>query len=613
MPGKKRPRRERTHDWHQIQQYTLWPEQHVYELLRPIVLFQEDAAERARETGAAERTLQRKADQFEQYGMISLFPKEPAQPSETSRSLPPDMRQLIVDLHAEYPAFRAQEIATICYVRFGRKPSHHSVQRVLASGPKPSITTRRFPPYGEMADGFERRRTVVQLHAEGWSISTISVYLQVNRTTVYDILKRWATEGHEGLKDKSHAPHEPARKVTFQEIQEVRRLARNPDLGAYRVMAALEQIGIKLSRATCGRLLALNRSLYGLEKPKRSPHAKKEMPFKASFRHQYWSVDVRYIEKHQISDHEGPVYLISILENYSRAVLASKVSPTQNQWDYLEVLFAAFSTAGIPKAIVSDGGGIFYSNQAMSVYQALGIEKKRIDPKQAWQNYIETMFNIVRRMADFHFHQARSWEEMQQIHRKWVQDYNSQRHWAHEQRDDGCHSPAQVIDWHKGTMVPEETLNRILFATRYTRQLDRNGYIRFQDWRLYGERGLAHQPVTVWVYEGTLKLEYQAVTLSKYRVELRDDRKHIKGMSNPRMAETVFRSPQLVLFDLGPDEWLLYWKVPSYAPRSRRHPGSKLTQLALFEVPERQEAAGAETASPFLRLVVAPLPEGEHV
>src|SRR5260370_22833248 len=64
------------------------------------------------------------------------------------------------------------------------------------------------------------------------------------------------------------------------------------------------------------------------------------------------------------------------------------------------------------------------------------------------------------------------------------------------------HSPAQVIGWHKGTMVPEETLNRILFATRYTRKLDRHGYIRFQDSRLYGERGLVHHPVTASEYEG---------------------------------------------------------------------------------------------------------------
>jgi hypothetical protein len=43
-------------------------------------------------------------------------------------------------------------------VRFGREPSHHSVQRVLAFGPKPSITTRRIPLYGEIAEGYERRQ-----------------------------------------------------------------------------------------------------------------------------------------------------------------------------------------------------------------------------------------------------------------------------------------------------------------------------------------------------------------------------------------------------------------------------------------------------------------------
>jgi len=126
----------------------------------------------------------------------------------------------------------------------------------------------------------------------------------------------------------------------MRDINEVKKLASNPDLGAYRVMAALEQIGIKLSQATCGRLLALNRSLYGLPQPEGgAPRQKKEMPFKASFRHEYCSVDVRYIEEHRLPGVKGPVYLISILENYSRAVLASKISPTQNQWDYLEVLF----------------------------------------------------------------------------------------------------------------------------------------------------------------------------------------------------------------------------------------------------------------------------------
>ena len=206
-------------------------------------------------------------------------------------------------------------------------------------------------------------------------------------------------------------------------MQEIRRLARNPHLGAYRVMAALEQMGIKLSQATCGRYLALNRRMFGLEKPKRSPGQKKEMPFRASFRHEWWSVHVRYIEEHQIPDHQGPIYQITILKNYSRAVLASKVSPTQNQWDYLEVLFHALATAGVPKGIVSDGGGIFSCNQASHVYQALGIDKQRIDSGQAWQNYVESMLYVSRRMGDAKHAQATIWAEAVAIHRNWVRDY----------------------------------------------------------------------------------------------------------------------------------------------------------------------------------------------
>ncbi len=77
MPARKRKRRERTHDWQEIQQYTLWPEQQLYEKIRPIVLFRETAAERARETGTSERTLYHQAKLFEQEGMASLFHKQP--------------------------------------------------------------------------------------------------------------------------------------------------------------------------------------------------------------------------------------------------------------------------------------------------------------------------------------------------------------------------------------------------------------------------------------------------------------------------------------------------------------------------------------------------------
>ena len=50
MPANKYAHRERTDDWQKIQQYTLWPKQKAYELLRFVVLFSKLATEQARET-----------------------------------------------------------------------------------------------------------------------------------------------------------------------------------------------------------------------------------------------------------------------------------------------------------------------------------------------------------------------------------------------------------------------------------------------------------------------------------------------------------------------------------------------------------------------------------
>jgi hypothetical protein len=53
------------------------------------------------------------------------------------------------------------------------------------------------------------------------------------------------------------------------------------------INAALLQEGIKVSPRTCGRVMAKHRTLYGLGKPKGPAKPKREMPFKASRRHEY--------------------------------------------------------------------------------------------------------------------------------------------------------------------------------------------------------------------------------------------------------------------------------------------------------------------------------------
>jgi len=337
MPGPKRVRRERTDKWANIQQWTLWPEQELYEQLRPILLFGETAGQRAKEINAAQRTLSRKADEFERSGMRSLFSsEEPREQGETPKILPSEMRQLIVDVHAELPSMSWREIAEICYIRYGRKPSHHSVKHIATSGPSQSLTTRRYQPWHLIPEPAERKLAVIRLHSEGWSMTSIAEYLATSRHTVYDTLKRWTEEGVAGLEAKSRARKRP-RKATLAVRNEIRKLQDNPLLGEFRVHNALLRLGIEVSPSTCGRIMAANRHLYGIEKPKPTSRVKLEMPFKASRRHQYWSCDVRYIEEHLLPDPK-PVYVITVFENFSRMVLSSALSATQNQWDYLSVL-----------------------------------------------------------------------------------------------------------------------------------------------------------------------------------------------------------------------------------------------------------------------------------
>lgn len=292
------------------------------------------------------------------------------------------------------------------------------------------------------------------------------------------------------------------------------------------------------------------------------------MPYKASKRHEYWSIDIRYIEHHHLASRK-PVYVISILENYSRALLASALSPTQDLLAVLVVVFDALRKCGGPEAIVSDGGAVFRAKHLLTAYATLGIRREQIPQGQPWTNYIESHFGIMRRLTDNAFAHATSWEEMLDIHARFVRDYNVQVHWAHRERQDGRHSPAQVLGWVHGTPYPEAMLHRALYTVQFMRRVDPHGYVRAFHWRFYGERGLAGKSITVWVYDGSLRLEYETVLLARYAITHERDGKHIREVTHPRLANTRFRSPQLPLFDLGPGDWLLYVRLPAYTPRKR--------------------------------------------
>jgi putative transposase len=590
MPAGPRPRRRPTDDWTQLRLLVTSPEQETYELLRPVVLFGQSARSRARETGVPERTLRRKVTRFDAAGMRSLFEAEPVPSPATAatdrRVLPAAIRRAIVELKAEYPPLGLREVARICRERFDRSVGHRTVERVLASEPLPLRLPRRFGRYHEIADPVARRKAIVTLYLEGWSTRSIAGYLATSRSRVYDTLRRWVADGLPGLADRSRAPRHPARKVDLKAMAAVRRLQANPELGEFRIHAALAQQGIDLSPRTCGRILALHRALGAPKPTDATPRAPRPMPFAAVRRHQYWSVDVRYIEDHALGTGK-PAYVISVLENFSRAILASAISPRQDLTAYLIVLRAAVEAHGAPEVLVSDGGGVFRARQARAIYRALGVQKEQIDAGQAWQNDVEAHFNVMRRMADYHYARATTWGELQAVHDRFFRDYNHQPHLAHRERTDGRHSPAAVLGWVQGAWCDPADLDR-LFRLRATRRLDAGGSVRFRHWRLYGERGLAGERAAVWVWDEELTIEYAADTLARYRIAVEADGHRLREVGEPRLYATAHASPQPFLPELADLDWRPAQRLAPYRPRRRR--GGEGMQARLL-VPE----PGAQT------------------
>lgn len=206
-------------------------------------------------------------------------------------------------------------------------------------------------------------------------------------------------------------------------------------------------------------------------------------------------------------------------------------------------------------------------------------------PMQKGELPLQSQFHIIgvqRRMADWSFEKAQTWEDLLAAHEKWLRDYNFQRHMAHEDRDDGSHSPAQVLNWQRGTHPEPELLYRTFSAIGETRVLNKAGYAKFRNFLLYGEQGLAGQETFVNIFQDTLTLEYGEYSLSKYSVEWQPDDRHVFRVGNPRLYQHPYQTPQLPLWEPGEVEWHVIIRCEPNAAHRKRVVRTFVLQLPLL-------------------------------
>lgn len=353
--------------------------QHRYEIIRPLLLFEDrTATQRAQETHRHPETVRSFLRRFQQQGMLGLLPaNQEVTPRGPRRRVSAAVRQELERLKGLYTGFHYRELARILLCTLGETIDPKTVKHLWEQTPGRGALAAASGAYHTYTEPYQARLQVIQLYYHGWEKRSISHYMQVSRPTIDTWIHRFETEYFAGLLDKSRAPKTPARKVWLPLMLQVYALQkRHPDAGEFRIWSLLAQPDIAVR--TVGRIMAVNKLVYDDIPHVRQPQAPRPAqphPYKATAPHHYWFIDGRMMD---FALDGVRWWSIIVLEGYSRTILAGALAPTEATWVALMVLHTACLRYGTPMALVSDSGGAYTSTAFEAVCTRLQIQHETI-------------------------------------------------------------------------------------------------------------------------------------------------------------------------------------------------------------------------------------------
>jgi transposase InsO family protein len=418
---------------------------------------------------------------------------------------------------------------------------------------------------------------------QGWNKLSISRVLHVSRPTVDRWIHRFEAEHFAGLVDKSFAPKAPARKVWLSLMLEVYHLQkRHPDAGGFRVWSLLARTD--LSVRTVERIMSLNRQVYddipyGRKQdatPAPQPH-----PYKATAPHEFWFIDGR---KMDFALDGVKWWSLIVLDGYSRTMLAGAVAPTEASWVALMVLYTACLRYGVPQFLISDSGGAFTSNEFEAVCTRLQIDHKPMKSTkgESYLNWMETHFNVQRRLYDYQFALTTTPAEFEQAHQAFMDLYNTTAHQGLLKDQFNPPIPLIVLGEAKGRIYSLEELGRKFSHALFPRTTNHYGCVTLHSYHFYVESGVPKTQVLLWVYGEHLRAVLDNVVLAEYHCRYDWRERKVTDLCDGVFYPTRFVSPQGALIPLNPQESLIVYRLQTRRRQIRRTFSTQ--QLVLFEL-----------------------------
>jgi transposase InsO family protein len=572
-------------DFAQLQLHFVDQIQWRYELIRPLVLLEEGTpTQRAQDTHTHPDTVRTFLRRFRQDGMLGLLPADLAVVSHPRASRVPEaVRQEIARLKSLDDGFQYREIVRIIFYKCGYR-LHPTTAKRLWQQSQPAVQAElALSDYHDQGDRYQARVQVIKLYYQGWTKRSISRVFHVSRPTIARWIHRFEAEHFAGLMDKSFAPKAPARKVWLPLMLEVYHLQkRHPDAGGFRIWSLLGRTD--LSVRTVERIMALNRQVYD-DIPHRAPQDvptdPKPHPYKATAPHEFWFIDGR---KMDFAIEGVKWWSLIILDGYSRTMLAGAVAPTEASWVALMVLYTACLHYGAPQSFISDSGGAFTSNEFEAVCTRLQIDHQPIESTkgESYLNWMETHFNVQRRLYDYQFSLSTTPMEFEQAHQAFMELYNTTAPQGLLKDRFDPPIPLVVLGEAKGRIYTPEALTRQFSRALFPRTTNPYGCVTLHSYHFYVEQGVPHTKVLLWVYGEQLRAVLDNVILAEYHCRYDWRTRKVTEIRDGVFYPTRFASPQGALIPLTPQESLVL-----YRPQTRQrqaHKSFSTQQLVLFEL-----------------------------
>jgi hypothetical protein len=151
---------------------------------------------------------------------------------------------------------------------------------------------------------------------------------------------------------------------------------------------------------------------------------------------------------------------------------------------------------------VSDSGGAYTSDAFEAVCGRLEIDHKTSvsTQGQSYLNWIETHFNIQRRLSDYQFSLARTPSDLEQRHQAFIHTYNTTAHQGLLPDQRLPPIPGEILGTAQGRRYPQEVLAEKFVHALFPRTTNRYGCVTLHSSHFYIEAGIPKTQVLLWVY-----------------------------------------------------------------------------------------------------------------